>query len=212
MLLKVQCPHCKKLIRCPDTSLGKRGRCPQCRAVFRIGPDNSTSFTDSSAVVSDDSSPASPIFESDDENEETTDPIVEQKPSIYRDQYITIWIDGSSEYRINSADDAKQAIKLLRLGKRQFVLHLKDVNLQLRDRRHEYTDHVRNRLPKFPGGGKIGQFIRLIQTIDSTTTRQQLASDIDPLHQLRQRIDEAILILDRHIIHLEGWVLKSKKS
>jgi phage FluMu protein Com len=209
MPLKVECPQCSKVVRCADASFGKRGRCPKCKTVFRIGQDNSTRFEDKSTNESSASSPSSPVFEPDDVKPKAA---IERKPSIYRDQYVTIWLDGSSEFRIESVDEAKLAIKSLQLAKKQFRLHLKDVNLQMRDRRHEYTDNVRNRLPKFPGGGKFGQFIRLIQTIDSTTTRMQLANDIDPLHRLRQRIDEAILILDRHIIHLEGWVLKLKKG
>lgn len=38
-MLKLTCPHCRRRLTGPASQAGKKGRCPCCRAVFRLPAD-----------------------------------------------------------------------------------------------------------------------------------------------------------------------------
>lgn len=117
--------------------------------------------------------------------------------------YIQI-IGTSVNVNASSLAEAKLALKELKLKKKEFNLEKRVVNESQKQIRASYTDEVRKRGSMFRGGGGIGKFCRNIQTISRDITRAQLATELAPLEQEKQRIESIIQAVDSAIIQVES--------
>jgi hypothetical protein len=110
--------------------------------------------------------------------------------------------------RTNSLDEAKMAIKELKLMKKQYALSKRTVGEEQKRIRAQYTQEVRSRGSMMRGGGGIGRFVRDIQSGSRDNRKARLASDLAPLEQKKQEIETVIRAIDSTIIQVEAAIIK----
>jgi hypothetical protein len=135
----------------------------------------------------------------------------EKDSAVYHDEFVTLWPDGSAEFRIRVAAEARIVIKTLKLIKKQVRLQLREINAVLRDVRHQYTDYTRRRGSMIRGCGKVGSIVRLFQSISRDQQRSQLAENVQPLHNQKQALDSLLMSIDQHILRIEAVLLRLQK-
>jgi hypothetical protein len=218
--MKIVCPSCKKSLDCPDRLAGKAGQCPKCKTKFRIPavePPQLTPQFNSLALIPTPLKPAPPPILQRPIPEGPPPPpppepikveITPQREFLFEDEFVTVWPDGSADFRVNSLPEAKLVLKSLRLLKKEVNLALKETNASLREVRHEYTSHVRQRGSMVRGGGKIGQIIRIVQTVSRDMERSKLAANIQPLHQQQEYLRGLIASIERHMLRMESAIVR----
>jgi hypothetical protein len=218
--MNVVCPACKKSLDCPDRLAGKAGQCPKCKTKFRIPgvqPPHPPLQPNSLALIPTPPKPSTPpvlqkpipaIPPPPPPPEPVKVEIAPKREFIFEDEFVTVWPDGSADFRVNSLPEAKLVLKSLRLLKRNVNLALKETNASLREVRHEYTTQVRQRGSMVRGGGTLGQILRLVQTVSRDTERAELAADIQPLHQRQEYLRGLITSIERHMIRTESVILR----
>lgn len=123
-------------------------------------------------------------------------------------QYITVASNGRISVNANSAAEANAAIKELRILKKSFALQKRAVLDRQKAIRAKYTDQVRRRGSKFRGGGGFGRFIRNMQTISRDSSRSELARQLEPLENEKQRLEHAIAQVDSLITQVQSHLLR----
>ncbi len=215
--MKIVCPSCKKSLDCPDRLAGKAGQCPKCKTKFRIPGSQPPPQSTSLALIPAPPKPIPPPVLRQPTRETHPPPpqpepikveIAPQREFIFEDEFVTVWPDGSADFRVNSLPEAKLVLKSLRLLKKEINLALKETNASLREVRHEYTTQVRQRGSMVRGGGKFGQIIRIVQTVSRDMQRSQLAANIQPLHQQQEYLRGLIASIERHMIRIESAMLR----
>lgn len=233
--MKLTCPSCSKVLNCPDHLAGKAGQCPKCGGKFRIptpppAPPPPPSLPPPPPrdliPVREPPSPPPDLIKYEPPTQQSRakpepaksqwidpTPVGSGEPDIggdclYYDEFVTIWHDGSAEFRINSPAEGKLAVKALRLVKKEINVALKEVNASLREVRHNYTAYTRQRGPMMRGGGKFGMVIRTIQSISREVEKGKLASNIQPLHEQQEKLRSLINAIDRLIIRIEALMLR----
>ena len=63
--------------------------------------------------------------------------------------------------------------------------------------------------PKYVGGGKIGTFVRQMQSAQRNGSRIALTKALAPLENEKYIIEAVINAIERAIIHLESYILKN---
>lgn len=109
----------------------------------------------------------------------------------------------------NSLSEAKLAIKELKLLKKDQSLKKKVINQEQKAIRANYTERVRTRGSKVRGGGKIGRFVRTVQTANRDGERAALARELRPLEDRRQVIEATLLTIDKALIMIESDILNN---
>ena len=108
-----------------------------------------------------------------------------------------------------SVAEAKIAIKELKLKKKEYALVKREISQQQKQIRAEYTDKVRQRGSKFRGGGSIGGFVRIVQTINRDADRRTLAQELAPLEQQKNAVDAMINTIDQTILQVEKSIIEN---
>ena len=107
-----------------------------------------------------------------------------------------------------SLPEAKLALKELRLKKKEFGIQKKLILARQQEIRASYTEEVRTRGSIVRGGGGIGKFLRLVQTISRDSKRSRLAVDLAPLEREKQEVENMIHTIDRVILQVEAQLLR----
>lgn len=123
--------------------------------------------------------------------------------------FVTINKNGELHISAQSITEAKIAIKELKLKKKEYTLLKKEISQQQKQIRAEYTDQVRQRGSKFRGGGKIGQIVRTVQTINRDATRRTLAQALAPLEQQKNGVEAIITTIERTILQVERFIVEN---
>lgn len=110
---------------------------------------------------------------------------------------------------VTSIPEAKLKIKQLKLKKKELNLIKKEINQQQKQIRAEYTDAIRKQGSKFRGGGKIGKFIRNVQTFSRDAQRRALAEALEPLEQKKQIVQSSIHEIEYTILQLEAYIIEN---
>ena len=124
------------------------------------------------------------------------------------EQYVTVDRNGCIQVNVQTVAEGRIAIKELRLLKKALAVRKREVTSQQKEIRAGYTDHVRRRRSKVVGGGGIGRFIRVLQTVSRDNTRNNLAKSLEPLEGDKQKIEAASNAVDRAIVQMEEFVLR----
>ncbi|WP_373526720.1 hypothetical protein [Nostoc sp.] len=101
----------------------------------------------------------------------------------YQGNFVSIDDDGKFHISVESVQDAKIAIKELKLKKKEYALVKREISQQQKVIRAKYTENVRQRGSKIRGGGGLGQLIRTVQTSNRDADRRALAQELAPLEQ-----------------------------
>lgn len=107
---------------------------------------------------------------------------------------------------VESVEQAKLAIKELKILKRGYVIKKKLLSDQIKAQRFEYSQEVKRRGSMMRGGGGIGRFVRSIQSISRDSKRAKLASALDPLENAKQEIESIIAAIDVAALKLEVFI------
>jgi hypothetical protein len=120
-------------------------------------------------------------------------------------------IEGSTvQVNATSPDEAKIALKELRLKKKEFGLIKRNFASEQKEIRVDYSNEVSTRGSKMRGGGGLGKFVRTIQTISRDIKRASTANKLTPLEQRKQEVEALIHTIDTVIIQVEAYILKNK--
>ena len=182
--MEYDCPHCSNPFTADPSLAGKVVICPHCDG--RVQVPLPTTY------------PMPPI-------PQASQParILDSAPSA---SLVTITPDGRILADINSVPQARQVIKELRLHKKQLNLQKRQINDQQRVIRSQYTHEVRQRGSKLRGGGKIGRFVRTVQTASRDARRAQLAHELAPLENQKRQIEAVKIAIDQAILRVEEYI------
>ena len=214
MNVRFICPNCQRKLSAPTRMEGRTVNCPNCNSAMIIPTTPCENISASVQVQSTlpplPLSPPPPV--------RVLQPLAVAKPitQITRAtplikptarEIIVFHNDGRISYEWRSIDDAKAAIKQLRTAKKEYAL-LKRVLLQdMREIRQAYAFGVRQRGSKFIGGGRIGSFVRIFQTMSRDGARRELANQLSPLEKQRAEIEVRVHSIDEIIIIAERFIL-----
>lgn len=120
--------------------------------------------------------------------------------------------DTGVHSEVNSIDDAKLAIKELKIKKKEYALTKKLLANQQKQLRAEYTNEVRTRGSMVKGRGAILGFARSMQSISRDNRRAKLAKDLAPLEQKKMRVEKVVSAIDDAIIKLEAYILNQQST
>lgn len=110
---------------------------------------------------------------------------------------------GEIEVKVDTAADAKLAIKELRLKKKELMLQKKGTMEQQREIRAAYTEKTRNRLPAVRGGGGLGKAIRGVQSANRAGARKDLAKALEPYEKQRVHLEKVMIAIDSVILQIQ---------
>lgn len=125
-------------------------------------------------------------------------PIEEEKPAL-----IEVSPEGTISVNATSIRELKLALKQLKLEKKKLLLLKKQASEQERQIRANYTDYTRNRGSMIRGGGTIGKFIRLGQTVSRDGARRALADQLAPYEQKTREIAAMQSAIEELMIKVE---------
>ena len=205
----VPCPNCKTILECRTHSVGKLCQCGKCKTKFRIREVTATPQSKSpttTAMIRRPANAAPPPPPPKPQPVEATIP--REEPVFHQDEFLTVWPDGRAEFRFRSAAEAKLVIKTLRLLKRQVRLHMGEVSAALREVRYRHTDYTRRRRPMVRGRGTLVGIIRLIDAISRDFERSTFASNEQPLHYQKERLDSLLRSIEQHLVRVEAVLLR----
>lgn len=125
--------------------------------------------------------------------------------------YVTISSRGEIRVTADSVPEAKLAIKELKLKKKALLLAKRQLMDQERAIRASYTDKIRRQGSKFQGPGIWGQgrFVRAAQTVARDKARKDLAKQLAPLEEERQRLEAMVAAVDQAILKVESYIIKN---
>jgi hypothetical protein len=138
--------------------------------------------------------------------------VVTQMPSPALYLSISVDSNGNIERIATTAEtipEAKLAIKELKMLKKAFQLQKRQINERQRIIRAEYTQYVRERGMKFPGGGWIGQAIRIAQSASRENAKSKLAEALEPYEQQKRYVEAVISTIEGLILGLEAAILQA---
>ena len=115
--------------------------------------------------------------------------------------------DGRFELNVRNKAECKLALQAIRVKKKEVHLAKKENMEEQRRIRAAYTDYVRRRGSRYPGGGRIGKFVRLIQTMNRDQQRLALANELAPYEHRRKEYEELLMACERGIGEAERMLL-----
>jgi hypothetical protein len=124
-------------------------------------------------------------------------------------QYVTVDSSGHIRVNVHNANEARIAVKELRVLKKALAVQKRQVANEQQAIRAQYTDTVRRQGSMFRGGGGFGRFIRWWQRAERDANRAHLARALEPLELRRQKIEAALISVDGVIARLEAKKLGS---
>ena len=117
--------------------------------------------------------------------------------------------DDLVDMEVNSPDEAKIAIKLARLRKKELQAEKRELAAELADVREEWRDRQAGRISTVGlGRGMGGRIMRGTIQANRRGERMQQAERVNAFSDARQDLDQQIVVIDRMIIDLERWTLK----
>jgi Short C-terminal domain len=116
-----------------------------------------------------------------------------------------------------SMEEAKAQLAEIKLKKSELSLAKKAVMEQMRQRRAEYTDAVRDRSTAGKGVGALiskdfGKTRRKAASVQNSYAREALARDLEPLEKQRADIEAAIAKLDQQKLQIDKWMADHKAA
>ena len=116
-----------------------------------------------------------------------------------------------------SMEEAKAQLAEIKIKKSELSLAKKDVMEQMRQRRAEYTDTVRDRSTAGKGVGALvskefGKTRRKAASVQNSYARKDLANDLEPMERQRAEIEAAIAKLDQQKLQVDKWVTEHKAA
>lgn len=116
--------------------------------------------------------------------------------------------DGQIAYKVNSVAEAKQAIKTLRLRKKQVGLEKREVTQVITAINAERRAQTANQGRMVRGGGDFGKLARSLQGMSRDADKRNHAARLQPYQQEKARLDQYMLTIDRLITELETYILQ----
>jgi hypothetical protein len=124
-------------------------------------------------------------------------------------EYVVLTSDGHLSVQANNIQEAKIAIKQLKIKKKEYSLAKKEIVLQQQLIKAEFTDKNRRQGAMMRGGGGIGKFVRTIQNVQRDTNKIDLANKLAPLEKQKFHIDAILSIIDQGVLKLESYLLEN---
>ncbi len=170
-----------------------RFSCPTCLSVLNVADDQAGKTGPCPACNSTVRAPATPLPK--------PVPVLTPLP-------IVSYREGCFEFNVRSKAECKLAIQAIRVKKTEVQLAKKENMEEQRQVRAAYTDYVRRRGSRYPGGGRLGKFVRLIQTMSRDQQRLALANELAPYENRRREFEALLMACERGICEAEGILLR----
>ncbi len=118
--------------------------------------------------------------------------------------------DGNLSINIGNVAEAKQAIKELKLIKKEWAIEKKAINAEIADLRAGRRMQTAQQSSMVRGGGQVGQVVRSFQRISRDEARRNHANALAPLEESKAFIDRSMLEIDSAVTQLEGYILRNQ--
>jgi len=115
---------------------------------------------------------------------------------------------GNASIRVTSVLEARQAIKELRLKKKEYQLAKRAVAAELAEVRAQRRLEVGRQGSMTRGGGEFGKIIRAFERSSRDRARAKYANVVAAYEQEKARIDRNIQEIDLAITQLENYILQ----
>ena len=119
-----------------------------------------------------------------------------------------VTIDGAHvEVNCRTRDQAKIALKELKLLKKEYGLKKRTINETQKEIRASYTDEVRTRGSMMRGRGGFARIFRTFQSISRDNRRASLAQELAPLEAKKQKVEDILRSIDSVILQIEAYLV-----
>ncbi len=122
-------------------------------------------------------------------------------------ELVTYYEDGRVSVSVESAAEARQVIKSLRLKKRELIATKKQVTGAMTSLRAQHQSRVAQRGSKVRGRGTLRRLVRAVQTIERDADRRNVDDILQPLRLQAEKLEAGMLQLDQAILRLEEYIL-----
>jgi len=120
--------------------------------------------------------------------------------------------DESLILELQSAAQAKLAVKELRLRKRELGVEKRQVNQEMAAIRRDYASKNAQRAPSVRGGGSVGRMLRTFDQVGRANDRARREEELAPLEEEKRTIDSAIHIIDDLIHECDEYIIRQKAA
>jgi hypothetical protein len=123
---------------------------------------------------------------------------------------VTFLDDGGIHLNVGSVEEAKLAIKQLKLRKKEYANLKRAVNQELAQLNAARRQQTARQGSMVRGGGNLGQTVRAFQRVSRDADRRQHAANLAPLEARKAAIDAAMLNIDQAVTAVEGYILEQQ--
>ncbi len=123
---------------------------------------------------------------------------------------VTVEPNGNLTINVSTVEEARLAIKQLRLHKRERQLQRKEIVEAQKVTRTDRRTEVARQGSKVRGGGNAGKFVRSAQTIGRDTDRHRHAGEMATFDEQKAQVDAIIMRIDAAILQLDQLILTDK--
>jgi hypothetical protein len=125
-----------------------------------------------------------------------------------QERVVTVLGRDLAEMEVNTAADAKLAIKLAKLRKRELQAEKRALASEVADAREQWRERQAGRMPMtIVGRGTGGRLLRGAVQANRRSERMKHADRVNAFSDARQELDEKLLMIDRLILELERKAL-----
>lgn len=132
--------------------------------------------------------------------------------NIPEQNFVTVSPDGTLSFHIANIQEAKLAIKQLKIKKKEISLAKKQIIVNQRMIRAEYTDSTRRQGSMMRGGKGFGSFVRSIQRTQRSVAKIELANKLAPLEKEIYQYESILSAIDQGILKLETYILENSNG
>lgn len=136
-------------------------------------------------------------------------PVPEPEPA---PRGLTFLDDGDIHINIGTVEEAKLAIKQLKLKKKEYAVLKKGVTNELSQINATRKVALGKRGSMMRGGGNFGKTVRAFDRMGRDAERRNHAGNIAPLEGQKAAIESRVLRIDQAITMLEGYILEQESS
>lgn len=115
--------------------------------------------------------------------------------------------NGGVEWNVQSVAEAKLAIKQIRVFKRETNVQKKVINAELAAIRANRRAQIAQQGSKMRGGGRFGQGVRALQTLNRDADRRKHVDALAPYEDQKRLLDIRLANCDLAIAKLEQYIL-----
>jgi hypothetical protein len=119
--------------------------------------------------------------------------------------------NGDIHLNVGTVEEAKLAIKQLKLKKKEYAVAKKAVTNEMSQIRATRSQQVAQQGSMMRGGGNVGKTVRTFERIGRDADKRKHANTLAPLEAQKAAIARATLVLDQAIMRIEAFLLENQQ-